>query len=315
MTKYLLLFLALFLTAHIGFSQQRNYSKTDRNGSPQLETVGQKSFSDNDTLNFPLIGEYALYVYEDGLDGYVTGNNAYGDLAKGNYFPKIGNQHWINSLFLDFAEVSYNGIEDELLDVTIFSKDSNGKPGGVLGETQILLSEIADDLASGYASFVEFEDRIWYDGGFFVSMQLPVLDGDTIAFWSNTDGDQIPATAWDLYANGEWVPISESASLDIAIGIYPIVSESENSVIEKEALHFSFYPNPASSHIILSSENNDDDNNSVRIVNLMGKTLFSQENVKVNGLRINLSNYAEGLYFIYLKSSSETVVKKIEIVK
>ncbi len=59
-----------------------NDTASDSKTKPGFIAVGNTI--ETDTLNFPLEGSYAVYVTD--VNGYVTGNNEWGDLAKANFY-------------------------------------------------------------------------------------------------------------------------------------------------------------------------------------------------------------------------------------
>ena len=74
----------------------------------------------------------------------------------------------------------------------------------------------------------------------------------------------------------------------------------------------SIYPNPASNEINIVWDKND--NTSIRIYNSLGKLLFySKNNNLINPLKIDVSLFTTGLYFIKINTNEGALVKKLII--
>ena len=110
----------------------------------------------------------------------------------------------------------------------------------------------------------------------------------------NTADDRIYAST---YGRGLW----RSALYDESLSL---------SEIDLEA--FKIYPNPASSDIILSWDRSD--LVSIRIYNALGKLMYYASQTDISEpTRIDVSNFASGLYFIKINNSNGSVTKKLVI--
>ncbi len=70
---------------------------------------------------------------------------------------------------------------------------------------------------------------------------------------------------------------------------------------------FSLYPNPASSSLFISGSLN---KKRIRIINSMGTRVFEQETANMQDLlKIDVSGFPRGIYFVLLKGDKETVTK------
>ena len=182
---------------------------------------GTKLFiKDIDTLNYPLVGNYALYVSSGG--GYVTGNNEFGDIAKANFFQTNGSLS-LTGIIFDFA-VAKGG--DPEIEIAIWDNDGlNNSPGSIVAVRSVNLNTIKNDIANQQKTFVPFEPPVELNSSFYAGIVLPTTVGDTLAIWSNTDGDTNPGIAWEKWNTGVWYPMSsnETWSRDIAMAVFPIV--------------------------------------------------------------------------------------------
>uniref|UniRef100_UPI002612E198 T9SS type A sorting domain-containing protein n=1 Tax=uncultured Winogradskyella sp. TaxID=395353 RepID=UPI002612E198 len=72
----------------------------------------------------------------------------------------------------------------------------------------------------------------------------------------------------------------------------------------------SMFPNPATNEVNLKSNKLSDV--SIRIYNTLGKLMFYGKNLDLyNGLRINVSAFQSGVYFVKLNSEKGEITKKL----
>ena len=176
---------------------------------------------DIDTLNYPLEGTYALYISND--DGYVCGNNTFGDLAKANYF-EIDQECQLTGILLDFAHATGGNADVE---IAVWDKTGTAiTPGAIIGTSAVPLNTIINDVANQQMTFVEFDTPVLITESFFAGVILPTVTGDTVALWSNTDGDTNPGIAWEQWNDNQWYPMSSMSTwgLNLSQAIFPIVN-------------------------------------------------------------------------------------------
>jgi len=71
-------------------------------------------------------------------------------------------------------------------------------------------------------------------------------------------------------------------------------------------ISFSIVPNPASSHITVTAANNF---HTVEVLGFLGQTIYSQSNIG-NKTTLDVSNYANGVYFVRVISENGVSVNK-----
>jgi PKD repeat protein len=173
-----------------------------------------------DTLIYPLAGNYALYVSDGG--GFVTGNNEFGDLAKANYYEPSGKMN-LKGILFDFAHATGG---NPAIAINIWDNNgTNGSPGTIKATASVNLEAIKNDIINNQMTYVPFNPPVLLINSFYAGIVLPTVVGDTLALFSNTDGDTSPGIAWEKWDNGIWAPISSNQtwSLDIAMTIFPVV--------------------------------------------------------------------------------------------
>lgn len=175
-----------------------------------------------DTLNFPLAGEYNLYPDMGG--GYVSGNNSYGDLAKANEFD-YGANSFLTGVLIDFA-VATSG--STMIEIAAWNNTVDNNPGDKIASTQISLNDIQQDVTNNQTTYIPFDVPVMMPPKFYVGVLLP-SGADTVALFTNTDGDTQPATAWELWNTNQWYRYDNNTSswgLSVAHAIFPIINSN-----------------------------------------------------------------------------------------
>jgi choice-of-anchor B domain-containing protein len=86
------------------------------------------------------------------------------------------------------------------------------------------------------------------------------------------------------------------------------VGFTENAQMET---NFQIYPSPASNHINITSAKNE--NAAVSVLNILGETVLTQQLSIFGKQKIDVSNLANGAYFVNLKTDKGSLTKKIII--
>jgi len=72
------------------------------------------------------------------------------------------------------------------------------------------------------------------------------------------------------------------------------------------------FPNPSSDFITLEMEDLKIKDLKIRVFNVDGKVIFENSNFKKNQ-KIDISNFAKGLYFVWINSDNKTAIKKFTV--
>jgi hypothetical protein len=261
-----------------------------------------------DTLNYPLAGEYGIYVTPNG--GYVTGNNETGDLAKANYFSNYQNRY-ITGLLLEFA---YATGGNPNIEIAVWNNlGANGKPGSKIGSNSLFLNSIKNHIINNQFTYVTFDPPVNVSQPFYAGFMLPTTTGDTLVVWSNTDGDTSPPTAWELWFDNQWSGFTgtNTWNLDIALAIYPIVQNTLGTGENKIEKSLSVFPNPSHGLFNIVSEKIENESTDIQIYSFDG-TLLRKINRKINEvLIIDLRNEPSGIYFLKNTQGSEIITTKL----
>ena len=112
---------------------------------------------------------------------------------------------------------------------------------------------------------------------------------------------------------GEYnISIDNAAGCDSIVTVYV----SKCSAIDATTQDLlSIYPNPASSFVTIAFNEVMMNAMDLKIINAMGQTVYTVENVKDKSIKVNVENFADGLYFIVLNNKDQTSLHKFMISK
>ena len=103
-----------------------------------------------------------------------------------------------------------------------------------------------------------------------------------------------------------------SAEFEVAVANTFSVSENELNV------GVSIYPNPNNGSFTIKLSSNENESVKMQIRNIIGEVLFAEEDLSINGefvKVIDLSSYAEGIYFLVLENNNKILTEKIVVQK
>ena len=277
-----------------------------------------------DTLTEFFTGTPTIYgaAVADG-GGYVTGNNGYGDLAKGMRFNNqngLMNGGSITNVLLWAPIINNNGGS---FTVSIHEFSSTTSLGAILGSVTIPLSQVDTTLATGYAlagglpynvnATFSMPVAIPASKDVVVMVYLPTVTGDTIALVSNTSGDWANAAThtFELWSD---LTVHDFASawgggVNVAMAIFPVVNFVVG--VNENTFTASVYPNPASDVLNINVNANA---TSVSIMGMDGKVI-STESVNSNSIAVNVSDLVAGVYFYEVVAENGTVVRNTFVKK
>ncbi len=180
-------------------------------------------------VNYPVAGTPTYYATSAG--GYVAGNNGYGDKAKAEFFSNSSSLQ-LSGVYIWFAIGDKNSSGSSNVTVKVWQNNgASGAPGTVLGSATISMDTIVSDVNNQKISYIPFTQSISINGSYFLGVDLPA-NGDTIAMYTNTDGDVSTNTAWEQWSNNTWYEYSSSSAwgLTLSHAIYPVICSSVPTV-------------------------------------------------------------------------------------
>jgi PKD repeat protein len=269
-----------------------------------------------DSLNYPLPGgEYTLYSLIGIGSGYISGNNSYGTRALASYFDDFEEGGELLAAFFNF------GFAERLPtnDVEVYFKvwDANGtsgSPGNVLDSVSVPISSIVQDYEFGRSTMLIFDEPLMLDGPFFMGVELPQVYGDTLALFTNIDGDVELGNGWEQDVDGNWQPYTDTQwGLDIDNAIFPVVCQPvgiENPYLEES---LTIFPVPADDLINFVFTDASIKVNAVFLFDMTGRQVKEYPMDGNSFGDVNVSALPEGFYFLRFDTSAGFVNKMIVV--
>ncbi|MEJ8802479.1 S8 family serine peptidase [Pontibacter sp. H249] len=177
-------------------------------------------------LNAPFQGTLSLYTVTGG--GHVTGNNKYGDLAKVNYFAFNRPSSYINSLKLYFGHAEA-ATADATVTIAVWNSNGTGNsPGDIIASKEVKISSIVADVENDRLTEIVFDAPVALSGSFFAGVILNQEAGNSVALYSNRNGETTPGIAWEQWNDATWAPFSAGwpTLANIALYIQPSITRT-----------------------------------------------------------------------------------------
>lgn len=257
-----------------------------------------------DTLRFPL-PEPLTYYYLPNGDGFVSGNNIYGDRAVCDYFGNAQSDFTITGAILDLSVAKRAAASNEKIPVCIWNSNGlNGNPGDLLLSDSVLLSSLADDVAKQRLSVINFAEPLHFYDNFYIGIHLPVVSGDTVAFWSTGTGKVSVNTGWILTKTDGWQSAQTlytpqgGPSFLISNAIYPKICRVIGIDEKTMPVPFAIWPNPASDIITLVNQEGNSGVSRYSVFDAMGRFVLSGDLSGPIATEINIGSLKTGVYIL-----------------
>lgn len=194
----------------VSLEAQNPEAESDLEVKEQYITVLEEDacdFSTDFSLNDPFPGTPTLYGL--GEDGYVTGNNAEGDLAKAEFFDYEGPEVELGGLTIWFAEANATDASSSVTVAIYDNSGTGGSPGIIIKSQELLISDIVDDIEDEVFTEIVFDETLFISGPFYAGVKLSYEGEDTVAIVSSDDMEGTAGTAWEQLEDESWNPLSE----------------------------------------------------------------------------------------------------------
>lgn len=270
-----------------------------------------------DTLHYPLPGEEVFYFFLPPNEGYVGGNNSFGDLAKADIFYTQTIQH-IPEVFYHFVVAkNTSGTIPEITFAVWDSTGTDGKPGKIITSKKILLSSIVNDVNNEVMTKVVFDSVAVVNGTFYAGVILPVITGDTLALYSTVNDEVIPGTGWEKWKDNSWNSYSYSLNMNLTNSIFPLVCDEPIGIDDLQNSEVSVFPNPTSGMVYLDLHSINPAKVKLSVFNSFGQLLFVREAGRFHERIVNLdlTSYNRGMNYILLQTGNQSILKKIILTK
>jgi len=227
--------LFMILMALSFFSKETNAQTCDTSFYEEAIAAGWSAISYNTPLVF------------GGSQGFTNGADWLGNLQKANAFNLSSTPYtYIHGAIIKFGAANSNVPANlsKVIKVNVYSEASN-KPAGLLGSTQLLLSDIKKDVDLGNNTNINFPSPIALPASkkFFVSVDISTLvwqygiinpTRDSLWIAGTADDELAGNTAWDFTSDSTWEQYTKNYTnpndlnndLNISLWIFPYVSTS-----------------------------------------------------------------------------------------
>jgi hypothetical protein len=267
-----------------------------------------------------------------GKAGYIAGTNCWGDLEKAEFISATKYNGATNPLvtgvivlFFQYGNFGTDGNSN--ISMNIYSgTNANTQPGSLLGSTSVNLANIAATTNTAGVSYCgnpalafslplimpykfNFSTPVPVpaNGGFFASVGIPNVPGDTVAIL-----DKLTATsntAWEKWSDNSWnsMKLAWGNARNFNLAILPVIECG--TVGLKETINrlndLTLFPNPGSGKVSLLSGRVLNDELRVNVYDLYGKQINATLQIDAGKLlyEVDLSKEQAGIYFIEVESA------------
>ncbi len=172
-----------------------------------------------------------LVVSSSNNGGYVSGSNGFNDEGKAEEFILSNSgvctpTEITGVIFCAIVDAGTTGN----VDVAVWDDSgTGGTPGTIVGSTTVDVNSLALVDVNGdgnltiptECAFVDFSSSpitVTTDKFYIGVTGFSNLSGGNIGIVTNTDGEQVPPTAWELWDNGNWFSYNDGSSWGIEVG-------------------------------------------------------------------------------------------------
>ncbi|WP_317897373.1 T9SS type A sorting domain-containing protein [Aurantibacillus circumpalustris] len=153
--------------------------------------------------------------------------------------------------------------------------------------------------------------------GFFVGLQIPFAYGDSVGIVTNTKfNSSLDSSAWYLNSNNSWQPYKSTRGYKVQMAVVPVITCGPVGVREEGNLLGSgvtVMPNPSNGIFNFVFTFQKEQYLSLNITSAFGQLISYEKlrNITNNVISVDLSQYANGIYFAEISNGTERIVKKI----
>jgi hypothetical protein len=298
-----------------------------------------------DTLNLYNAPNSNLVIgCQTGFAGFLTGTNCYKDKEFAQFFPPSSYtgvpSPQVNSAIVLFDKSgTKNGSGNTGINITcrVYGGNVTSGPGNQIGSASVPLFSITAAPFSNAIAYVGNPNLVYPSGiiayrydfaspvivnnnsGFYVGVDAPYFSSsDSVRIYSSQKVNvSLDSNAWFLQFSNNWRTLRTFRGAKVQLGIVPIITCSPLVGIEENVNAFSsninLLPNPSNGVFNLVFTLPKAENVSMRISDAMGREITTGKWLGIsNGVyHIDLSNEADGIYFVELSSGQNKVVKKL----
>jgi PKD repeat protein len=268
-----------------------------------------------DSLNYRIPGTYYLYRVLAPGEGYLSGNNSRGDLAKATLYQVSEDKGLLMGGVFDFAWATRSLSNDVPVVFKIWDDDGAGNsPGTVLDQATVPLSQIVFDVENGLSTVVFFDQWTPIQSDFFMGFEMPQIAGDTIALFTNKINAVQHSDSWEQTSAGAWRTYQQgNPGQDVNHAMYPVICKATgitNNLLSQDIL---VYPVPAKDQVYVSVLNPDMKNLNLQLRDVSGRIANCFIRQLSTGYLIDIHQLNSGMYFLSIQSGNYISTKKIVV--
>lgn len=243
------------------------------------------------------------YIWGGG-NGYIMGQNSYGDNGWADKIPYTGSGTFLTDVIYYFSTSGTGNVNLKVWGLNA------GAPGNVLAQQTVQISQLG---TGGTPTVWSVPTPPSLNGNFFVGHDHNTLtNGDTVALMAAPTGTN---TVWAKETTG-WVDLS-TYNLDHSAAVIPVICNSATTG-EKEILgtidEILVFPNPSNGTLNIALTEKKE--TIIEIYNLVGELIYTSGNpLNTQLFTINIDNQPNGIYFVNIKSDNNITTKKVLIAK
>ncbi|CAN5205346.1 hypothetical protein BH09BAC4_BH09BAC4_02710 [soil metagenome] len=172
--------------------------------------------------------------------GYLAGQNSHKSQAVSEFFQnKLGYTNLAGaSLKFGVAKAAKGATTESIVTVTVWNgRGFQNGPGAILGQKDVPLRVILDDVANNRATSVTFDKNVPIGGlPFHIGITLPYVAGDTVALITTKNGESLFATSWRQNQKGDWLRYADSLGVNVAHNVAARVGQKSSVQVASTAL-------------------------------------------------------------------------------
>ncbi|MBL7922870.1 MAG: PKD domain-containing protein, partial [Bacteroidia bacterium] len=251
--------------------------------------------------------------------GYVSGQNDYGDVAKGDKYTVSGTNQTVDGAFFAFGVGSSSGT-GQTVNVRVWDDNgTSGLPNTVLGTQTLSYDSIAAGALAGSLTWVDFVPNIPVSGDIYVGVEFGYTANDTLAIIHCADGEITTGTAYEKWSNNSWHPYSELNTgwgINVAHVILPVICPLVGISEQEASFKMLLYPNPAKTSLnVVIPQQNSRGQVSFRVLNMLGAEVSaeSQSFVTSGMYKLDITTLSQGFYFLEVQTDYGRRVEKFQV--
>lgn len=277
------------------------------------------------------------------INGYVGGNNCYGDKEKAEYYSSTGlvGTSKVNGaivLFFRSGTIGTKGTSNIVFKM-YSGNNTTGPSGAALASYTAPLSSIIATTPTTGVSYCgnpglafstpiilpysfNFASPVNITSDFILSVTVPTATGDTIAIMQNSGSGHTFSTAWEMQSSGTWFKFNDGTSntwqQNASLAILPKIACLSVGITDVNGIsgNFAVFPNPSEGIFNFAVSMPQARDLQFNVLNSIGQSVFTKTEKSITNsvIPLDLSHLAKGIYFVnIIDSTGDKVIKKIII--